>query len=111
VFAPVGVLTGVTNGRQMIPVNNKAAASIPVSYFKDLDGHNLEIIHFTQGKGEPRWQRQTDKFFLGIDHTAIVVFTTGHGLQIYRDLLGLQVAGEMYKELSRRIQLLKPHDF
>ena len=37
---------------------------------------------------------QRDKLFLGIDHTAIVVRNTDASLQFYRDLLGMQVAGE-----------------
>jgi catechol 2,3-dioxygenase-like lactoylglutathione lyase family enzyme len=32
--------------------------------------------------------------FLGIDHTAIVVSSTQNSLKIYRDLLGLKLAGE-----------------
>jgi catechol 2,3-dioxygenase-like lactoylglutathione lyase family enzyme len=54
----------------------------------------LEIIYFPPGKGEPRWQRNGDRLFLGIDHTAIVVSSTQNGLSFYRDLLGLKFAGE-----------------
>ena len=36
----------------------------------------------------------TDKLFLGIDHTAIVVWDTDASLKFYRDLLGMHVAGE-----------------
>lgn len=35
-----------------------------------------------------------DKLFLGIDHTAIVVWDTETGIQFYHDLLGMHVAGE-----------------
>ena len=35
-----------------------------------------------------------DKLFLGIDHTAIVVWDTDASLKFYRDLLGMHVAGE-----------------
>jgi catechol 2,3-dioxygenase-like lactoylglutathione lyase family enzyme len=37
---------------------------------------------------------KTGKLFLGIDHTAIVVSDTEKSLKFYRDVLGLQVAGE-----------------
>jgi catechol 2,3-dioxygenase-like lactoylglutathione lyase family enzyme len=79
---------------QRIPDSNPVAAGIRAFYFKDPDGHNLEIIYFPPGKGDPRWQRPTDQLFLGIDHTAIVVSKTSASLRFYRDLLGLQLAGE-----------------
>ena len=37
-----------------------------------------------------------DRLFLGIDHTAIVVFDTETSLRFYRDALGLPVAGEYH---------------
>lgn len=83
-----------SNGPQTIPADNKVAAGIRAFYFKDPDGHFLEIIYFPPGKGDPRWQRKTDRLFLGIDHTAIVVSDTQTSLQFYRDLLGLTLAGE-----------------
>jgi catechol 2,3-dioxygenase-like lactoylglutathione lyase family enzyme len=83
-----------STGPQTLPASIKAAAGIRAFYFKDPDGHNLEIIYFPQGKGDPRWQQTQDKLFLGIDHTAIVVANTARGLRFYRDLLGLKVAGE-----------------
>jgi catechol 2,3-dioxygenase-like lactoylglutathione lyase family enzyme len=63
-------------------------------YFKDPDGHPLEILQFPPDKGDPRWHRPSDRIFLGIDHTAIVVSDTARSLRFYRDILGLQVAGE-----------------
>jgi catechol 2,3-dioxygenase-like lactoylglutathione lyase family enzyme len=83
-----------STGPQTLPANLKAAAGIRAFYFKDPDGHNLEIINFPQGKGDPRWRQETDKLFLGIDHTAIVVGNTQRSLKFYRDLLGLTLAGE-----------------
>jgi Glyoxalase/Bleomycin resistance protein/Dioxygenase superfamily len=65
-----------------------------VPYFKDPDGHNLEIIYFPPEKRDPRWQNANGKLFLGIDHTAIVVEDTTHSLKFYRDLLGLKLARE-----------------
>ena len=37
---------------------------------------------------------RTDKLFLGIDHTAIVVSNTQNSLKFYRDVLGMRLAGE-----------------
>ena len=79
---------------QRIPESNPAAAGIRAFYFKDPDGHNLEIIYFPAGKGDPKWQQPTNEMFLGIDHTAIVVSNTEASLKFYRDLLGLRLAGE-----------------
>ncbi|MFB2834920.1 VOC family protein [Floridanema evergladense] len=79
---------------QRLPDWNIAAAGIRAFYFKDPDGHNLEIIYFPPGKGDPKWQHSTNQLFQGIDHTAIVVSNTAASLKFYRDLLGLKLAGE-----------------
>ena len=84
----------VSTGPQTIPASNKTAAGIRAFYFKDPDGHNLEVIYFPPDKGDPRWQNANGKLFLGIDHTAIVVEDTTRSLKFYRDLLGLKLAGE-----------------
>jgi len=84
----------VSTGPQTLPPLIEAAAGIKAFYFRDPDGHNLEIIYFPPGKGDPRWQEKTDKLFLGIDHTAIVISNTDASLKFYRDLLGLHKAGE-----------------
>jgi catechol 2,3-dioxygenase-like lactoylglutathione lyase family enzyme len=83
-----------STGPQTIPASNKTAPGIRAFYFKDPDGHNLEIIYFPPEKRDPRWQNANGKLFLGIDHTAIVVEDTTHSLKFYRDLLGLKLAGE-----------------
>ena len=54
----------------------------------------LEILAFPPDKGNPKWHRPSDKLFLGIDHTAIVISDTEASLRFYRDVLGMQVAGE-----------------
>src|SRR5262249_6453497 len=41
-----------------------------------------------------KWHHATDRLFLGIDHTAIVVGDTETSLRFYRDILGLGVTGE-----------------
>jgi catechol 2,3-dioxygenase-like lactoylglutathione lyase family enzyme len=84
----------VSTGPQTLPSSIKAAAGIKAFYFRDLDQHNLEIIYFPPGKGDPRWQEKTDKLFLGIDHTAIGISNTDESLKFYRDLLGLRKGGE-----------------
>lgn len=83
-----------SSGPQRLPDWNKNAGGIKAFYFRDPDGHNLEILQFPAGKGDPKWQRVGDKLFLGIDHTAIVVGDTEASLTFYRDVLGMRVAGE-----------------
>jgi catechol 2,3-dioxygenase-like lactoylglutathione lyase family enzyme len=84
----------VSTAPQTLPEWNKGAAGIKAFYFRDPEDHVLEIIWFPKGKGDPKWQKETDRLFLGIDHTAIVVSDTDASLAFYRDLLGLRVAGE-----------------
>src|SRR5437660_3162192 len=84
----------VSTGPQTLPQSIKAAAGIKAFYFRDPDQHNLEIIYFPPGKGDPRWQEKTDNLFLGIDHTAVGISNTDASLKFYRDLLGLRKAGE-----------------
>jgi catechol 2,3-dioxygenase-like lactoylglutathione lyase family enzyme len=53
-------------------------------------------LQFPPDKGLEKWHRShsNDKLFLGIDHTAIVVWDTDASLKFYRDLLGMHIAGE-----------------
>jgi catechol 2,3-dioxygenase-like lactoylglutathione lyase family enzyme len=83
-----------STGPQRIPDWNKVAAGIKAFYFKDPDGHNLELIYFPSGKGNPKWQQENGPLFLGIDHTAIAVSDTARSLDFYRDILGMKLAGE-----------------
>jgi catechol 2,3-dioxygenase-like lactoylglutathione lyase family enzyme len=84
----------VSSFPQTLPGWNQNAAGIQAFYFKDPDGHPLEILQFPADKGDPKWHRATNRLFLGIDHTAIVVADTEASLAFYRDLLGMRVAGE-----------------
>jgi len=84
----------ISTGPQTLPPSIKAAAGIKAFYFRDPDQHNLEIIYFPPGKGDPRWQGNTDKLFLGIDHTAIGISNTDASLKFYQDFLGLRKAGQ-----------------
>lgn len=79
---------------QLLPEYIKSAAGIRAFYFEDPDAHPLEILQFPPDKGNPKWHQVTDRLFLGIDHTAIVVGDTGDSLTFYRDTLGFTVAGE-----------------
>ena len=83
-----------STGPQRLPDWNKNAAGIRAFYFKDPDGHHLELLQFPKDKGDPRWHRKTEALFLGIDHTAVVVSDTEASLRLYRDRLGLKVVGE-----------------
>lgn len=83
----------VSTEAETLPDWNQAAAGIKAFYFRDPDAHNLEIISFPPGKGDPRWQQSSGKLFLGIDHSALAVSDTEASLKFYRDLLGLIVAG------------------
>jgi catechol 2,3-dioxygenase-like lactoylglutathione lyase family enzyme len=84
----------VSSGPQLLPKTIPGAAGIRAFYFKDPDGHPLEILQFPPDKGAAKWRSQTDRLFLGIDHTAIVVADSERSLAFYRDALGLRVAGE-----------------
>lgn len=79
---------------QRLPDWNPNAAGIRAFYFRDPDGHPLEILQFPAGKGNPKWQVADGRLFLGIDHTAIAVSNTEESLKFYRGLLGLSIVGE-----------------
>ena len=83
-----------STGPQTLPAWNKNAGGIKAFYFRDPDGHTLEVLSFPPDKGAAKWHRASDRLFLGIDHTAIVVGDTEASLRFYHDLLGLEVAGE-----------------
>jgi len=78
---------------QRLPDWNPNVGGTRSVFFKDPDGHALEILQFPVGRGDARWQRPSDRVFLGIDHTTIVVGDTEKSLKWYRDTLGLRVAG------------------
>ncbi len=83
----------ISSRPQTIPKSNAAAAGIKAIKFRDPDGHNLELLWFPEGKGNPRWHQPTTELFLGIDHTAMTVRSTENSLKFYRDLLRMTVAG------------------
>jgi catechol 2,3-dioxygenase-like lactoylglutathione lyase family enzyme len=83
-----------STGPQLLPKTIPNAAGIRAFYFRDPDGHPLEVLQFPPDKGDPRWHHPNGRLFLGIDHTAIVVSDTKASLGFYRDVLGFRVAGE-----------------
>jgi catechol 2,3-dioxygenase-like lactoylglutathione lyase family enzyme len=87
-----------STGPQRLPDWNKNAGGIKAFYFKDPDGHALEILEFPTDKGNPKWHKlaaaNPNQLFLGIDHTAMVVSDTDASLRFYRDTLGMKIAGE-----------------
>lgn len=82
---------------QTLPDWNPNAGGIKAYYFRDPDGHFLEVLWFPEGKGDQKWRRRaaapSQPLFLGIDHTAIVSSDTGRSLRFYRDTLGMRIAG------------------
>jgi catechol 2,3-dioxygenase-like lactoylglutathione lyase family enzyme len=83
-----------STGPQLLPKTIPNAAGIRAFYFRDPDGHPLEVLQFPPDKGDAKWHAGTERLFLGIDHTAIVVADTKASLAFYRDVLGFRVAGE-----------------
>lgn len=87
-------VTHISVSPQKLPVWNSNAGGIQAFYFKDPDGHPLEIIQYPPGKGDARWHHPRGRLFLGIDHSAIAVESTKRSLEFYRSTLGLKVTGE-----------------
>jgi catechol 2,3-dioxygenase-like lactoylglutathione lyase family enzyme len=81
-------------GPQLLPAWNKNAGGIRAFYFRDPDGHPLEVLWFPVDKGKAKWHAAGGGLFLGIDHTAIVITDTEASVKFYRDRLGMEVAGE-----------------
>ncbi len=86
----------VSTNPQTLPKTIIGAEGIKAFYFHDPDNHNLELIFFPKGKGQPKWQNNNGKIFLGIDHTAIGISNTESSLAFYRGLLGIERKGESF---------------
>ncbi len=61
--------------------------------FRDPEGHPLELIHFPEGVGDPRWHQGGGPGLRGYDHTAIAVTDLDRSLAFYEGLLGFHVGG------------------
>jgi catechol 2,3-dioxygenase-like lactoylglutathione lyase family enzyme len=88
----------VSSSPQTLPAYLPNAAGVKAFYFRDPDGHILELISFPPGKGNSKWQQtegngNAGKVYLGIDHTAIGSAETDVSLAFYRDVLGLKIGG------------------
>ena len=90
-----------STGPQLLPKTIPNAAGIRAFYFRDPDGHPLEVLQFPPDKGDPKWHAPSDRLFLGIDHTAIVVSDTRASLAFYRDVLGLPGGGREHELRDR----------
>jgi catechol 2,3-dioxygenase-like lactoylglutathione lyase family enzyme len=82
----------VSPSPQTIPESNPAAGGIRALYFKDADGHPLELIWFPAGRGRARWHGRRAGLFLGIDHSAIAVADSSRSEPLYR-ALGFALGG------------------
>lgn len=83
----------ISDEPQTIPQSNQASAGVRAFKFKDINGHNLELIWFPSDKGQDKWHTNDERLFLGIDHSAIAIANTEESLKFYRDILGMQVEG------------------
>jgi len=70
----------------------------------------LEVLHFPAGKGAKKWQKPSDRLFLGIDHTAIAVSDTERSLQFYRDQLGFNLVFDGRLQTGQRWVGVAPPD-
>ena len=75
---------------QQLPKWNKKLGGVRAFYFKDPDGHNLELINFPADKA-PKWHQETDKLFLGIDHSAVGASNAAKSFELYQGCLDLKL--------------------
>lgn len=82
----------ISSSPQTLPLWNVDSGGIEAFYFRDPEGHPLELIHFPEGKGRPQWHAAGDDLFQGVDHSAIVVSDTEASLAFYNRIGGLAQA-------------------
>ncbi|MEL6911445.1 MAG: VOC family protein [Cyanobacteria bacterium J06629_2] len=87
-------VTHTSTSPQTLPENLKSSG-IEAFIFKDPDGHNLELLALPADKAPGKWSQETDKLFLGIDHTAIGVKSAQASFGLYQDYLDLELVGEV----------------
>lgn len=95
----------VSTGPQTLPKSIVGAEGIKAFYFRDPDNHNLEIIYFPVGKGQPKWQQAEGNIFLGIDHTAIGISSTDRSHNFYSGLLGIAKKGDSWNKGDEQAHL------
>lgn len=88
----------VSTSPQTLPKSIPGAGGIKAFYFHDADNHNLELIYFPKGKGQPKWQNANSRIFLGIDHTAIGISNTENSQHFYNKLLGIERKGDSWNK-------------
>lgn len=76
---------------QQLPEWNKKLGGVKAFYFKDPDGHNLELINFPADKADEKWLVETDELFLGIDHSAVGASNAAESFALYQNCLGLKL--------------------
>jgi catechol 2,3-dioxygenase-like lactoylglutathione lyase family enzyme len=76
---------------QQLPEWNEKLGGVQAFYFKDPDGHNLELIKFPADKADDQWLKETDELFLGIDHSAVGVSNAVHSFALYQNCLNLEL--------------------
>ena len=76
---------------QQLPEWNKKLGGVKAFYFKDPDGHNLELIQFPPDKAAEKWLKDTERLFLGIDHSAVGVKDAKASFGLYCDRLNLEL--------------------
>lgn len=85
-----GHVPAISAAPQRLPDWNPDSAGIEALYFRDPEGHPLELIHFPPGKGKAVWHQEGTELFQGIDHTAIVVGNAPRSVEFYRREFGLE---------------------
>ena len=91
---------------QQLPEWNKKLGGVQAFYFKDPDGHNLELIKFPADKADDKWLQETDELFLGIDHSAVGVSDAAASFALYKNCLDLELMlqaenyGEEFEHLT-----------
>ena len=97
----------VSTAPQTLPKSIPGAEGIKAFYFHNPDNHNLELIYFPKGKGQPKWQVNharlngtvgQGRIFLGIDHTAISVSNSDESNKFYSGLLGIERKGDSWNK-------------
>ena len=78
---------GISTSPQRLPSWNVTLGGIISYYFKDPEGHPLELIFYPPGKN---WQKlATGPLFIGIDSTSLVVYDTQKSVNFYQNEFGL----------------------